>query len=121
MEELRKLEGLDRFMLVSLAFILVDLPQIALYASLVGSWIGWIWGIIGAAIFGFIINTAFDVGMFLPRQGLRRGIPFILIEIVPFLGTLSLLSVTIVIVSIAHNKSVDRKLKEREEAGYNTA
>lgn len=121
MEELRKVEGLDRFMLVSLAFILVDLPQIALYASLVGSWIGWLWGLFGAAIFGFIINTTFDVGMFLPRQGLRRGLPFLLAELIPGLGILSFLSVSIVVVSIFHNKDVDRKLKEREEAGYNTA
>lgn len=120
MEELRKLEGLDRFMLVALAFFLVDLPQMVGYASLVAAWLAWLWGIFGAMAFGFIINMAFDVGMFLPRQGLRRGIPFLLIEIFPFLGALSLLSVTIVIVSIAHNKSVDRKLKEREEAGYTT-
>lgn len=119
MEELRKLEGLDRFMLVTLAFLLVDLPQMAAYASLVGAWIAWLWGIIGAIIFGFIINMAFDVGMFLPRQGLRRGLPFLLAEFIPFLGVLSFLSVGILVVSIFHNKSVDRKLNEREEAGYN--
>lgn len=120
MEELRKLEGLDRFMLVALAFFLVDLPQMAGYASLVGAWIAWIWGIVGAIIFGFIINMSFDVGMFLPRQGLRRGLPFLLAEFIPFLGVLSFLSVGIFVVSIFHNKSVDRKLKEREEAGYTT-
>lgn len=119
MEELRKLEGLDRFMLVSLAFILVDLPQIAAYASVIGAGFAWMWGMIGAALFGFIINMNFDVGMFLPRQGLRRGIPFLLAEFVPYLGALSFLSVSIIVVSIFHNKSVDQKLKEREAAGYN--
>lgn len=121
MDEQRKIEGIDRFMLVSLALLFVDLPQLVLYAGLVTAPFAWGWGIIGSGIFGFIINMTFDVGMFLPRQGLKRGLPFLLAEFIPYVGALSLLSVAIFIVSTFHNHNIDkRKAGEEEEAGYNS-
>lgn len=116
MDTLKKIEGIDRFLLVSFSFLFVDLPQLLLYAAQISAPFAWLWGIIGSGIFGFIINEAFNVGMFAPRMGIKRGLPFLLAECVPYLGAFSLLSVAIFIVSIFHNNSVDEKREAGDES-----
>lgn len=77
MDTLKKIAGTDRFLLVSTALIFFDIPQVALYASGIFGLNAWLWGILGAFIYGFIVNAAFNVGLFEPRMGLRVLVHFL--------------------------------------------
>lgn len=115
MEPLRKIQDIDRFLLVAAALIFADLPQIALYVSVVTWPLGWLYGILMAFIFGFILNMAFNVHLLGPRMGFKAVIYF-LAEAVPGIGALSFLSVAMFVISYFHNRHVDEGL-EQAEAG----
>lgn len=117
MEKLKKIEGVDRFLLIAGALTFADIPQIILYAIPFASPIAWMWGILASMIFGFILNTTFDVRLFGPRW-LLRTLAFLLAEFIPYLGAIVLLSVGLFIITIMHNRHVDQRLRALEE-GYN--
>lgn len=105
----RKIEGIDRFILIACALIFADIPQAALTVAFLP--IGWGYGIVTAIIFGFILNAAFDVRMFGPRMGFK-AIVYFLMEMVPGIGAISFLSVGMFVISHFHNKHVDDQEKE---------
>lgn len=115
METLRTIEGIDRYLLVAGELLFADLPQIALYAFVVTWPLGWIYGIIAAVVFGFIVKTAFHVHFLGPRIDLK-GLVLLLAEIVPGIGALSLLSVAMFVISYFHNKRIENE-QERIAAG----
>ena len=105
MDTLKEIKGIDRYLLIATALLFVDLPQ-AVLTLIPGLFLfGWLWGILGSLVFGFILHQAFNVRMFSPRMGLKAIAPF-LMEIVPGIGAISLLSVAIFIVSHFHNNNV---------------
>ena len=57
MENLKKIEGIDRYLLIAATLIFGDIPQIVLYFIPFMWPVGWIWGVIAALIFGFILNA----------------------------------------------------------------
>jgi hypothetical protein len=111
MESAKKIEGIDRYLLVSSSLILVDLPQIGLYASGV-LWIpGWVWGILGSIIFGCIMNLSFNVSLFGPRMGMKT-LAYFLCELIPGLSAITLLSVGLLIITYFHNSNIDKRETE---------
>jgi hypothetical protein len=113
MDTLKRIEGIDRYLLISTALIFFDLPQIILY-FIPGFWvIGWIMGVIGAMLYGFVLNTAFNVNMFGPRMGMKALVYFIA-EILPAIGMINLLSVAMFVISYFHNNNAD---EDEEQSG----
>lgn len=108
MEPLRKIEGIDRFLLTACALIFADIPQLILYFFGVTWPFGWLYGIIMALIFGFILNMVFNVSLFGPRMGMK-AIVYFLAEALPGVGALSFLSVAMFVVSHFHNNNVDEE------------
>lgn len=106
MDEPRKVEGIDRFLLVSTALLFADLPQIALYVTPFMWPAGWIWGTICALVYSFTLNATFNMRMLGPRSNFKVTAPFFL-EFLPGLGFISLLSVGIFISTYFHNQSID--------------
>ena len=111
METLEKIDGLDRYLLVSFAFLFVDLPRLVLYALVVTWPFGLILGCVGAFVFGTILNLSFNTNLFWPRAG-TRGAVYLARGIAPFLGIFLLLSVNIFIVISLHNRHVEQEEEE---------
>jgi hypothetical protein len=110
MESLKKIEGIDRFFLITTSFIFIDLAQALMYASGVFWFQAWLWGILGSMIYGFIVNASFDVQLFGPRMGMKVLV-FFLVELIPGVGVFSLLSVAMFIIAYFHNNNVDETQK----------
>ena len=105
MENLKKIEGIDRYLLIAATLIFEISRRSSCTSS--RSWpVGWIWGVIAALIFGFILNAAFDVRIFGPRMGMK-AIVLLFPELVPGIGAISFLSVAMFVITHFHNKHVD--------------
>lgn len=106
MENLKKIEGIDRFLLIAGTLLFGDIPQIVLYFIPFMWPVGWMWGLLAAMVFGFILNTAFDIHIFGPRMGMK-AIVYFLMEVVPLIGAISFLSVGMFVITYFHNRHVD--------------
>lgn len=111
MEEGQKIEGLDRFLLISTALLFADIPQMVLYFIPFAWPAGWLWGILGGITYGFITNLAFNVRLFGPRMGMKALVWFIA-ELIPGIGAISQLSLGMFIITYFHNRNVDAASEE---------
>lgn len=109
MENLKKIDGLDRYLLIATTLIFGDIPQIVL--TFVFFPAGWIYGIISALIAGFILNMVFNIHIFGPRMGMKAIVLF-LPELIPGIGALSFLSVAMFVITHFHNKHVEEAENE---------
>jgi len=111
--DLRKIEGIERFMLVSCAALMIDIPQAFLTLIPFTTIFGWIFGILGSLIFGFILSVL--GGNLLSARLALKIIPYLAAEWIPFVGFLPWLSVGLFVTTHFHNKHVE----EREQELYN--
>lgn len=114
MEPLRKIDGLDRFLLVGGSLLIGDLPPLffTLFAPIPIIGIlpfiaAWVWSIFASIIFGFITSQQ-GGQLFGTKMFLRLG-AFLFAEILPLIGVLPLLSVGIFVTTYLHNKEVIRE------------